>query len=447
MFADAETPNGLSLSVTGLPAGLNFIAPSTISGTPSLSGVSTVTVTATDPGSMRGSTSFAITVYPPAGTPPPPTGTFSITSVTTVSCATLSVGQRQVTFNPQYAGLNGAPVSFSVVSEMLPTTNFGPYTLKLYTDNPVITLDAVQSGVSTRFAYNWLIACGGSNPPANTPPMVASPVPPQSATVGVAYTLSLAGVFTDAETPNQLTLSVVGLPAGLSFSAPSTISGTPSLSGVSTVSVTATDPGNRSATTGFNLTVSPSAGTPPPTGTFSITGVTTVRCEVLSGGERRLTFTPRYAGLDGSPVSFSVVNELVATTAPGPYVLNLYTDNPVIILRAVQGGVVSSFSYGWLAACNPGARLGAGSEVALRVIVLGNPVVGETVEVEVRGAEGQPLRLSLTDERGRLMSEQAVPVAGAIEHQTLCLGQQPGGILLLRVSTPTQSQMVKVIKP
>ena len=91
----------------------------------------------------------------------------------------------------------------------------------------------------------------------------------------------------------------------------------------------------------------------PANGTFSITGVTTVSCQVLSAGERRVTFTPRYAGLDGSPVSFSVVNELLPTTNPGPYTLDLYTDNPTITLSAVQSGVSSTFGYNWLAACTP----------------------------------------------------------------------------------------------
>jgi hypothetical protein len=445
VFTDAETPNALVLSVTGLPAGLSFVAPSTISGTPSTSGVSTVTVTATDPGSMSASTNFTITVSPAAGTPPPPTGTFSITSVQTISCEVLAAGQRRLTFNPQYAGLNGAPVSFSVVNEMPTTTNPGPYTLNLYTDNSVVTLQAVQSGVSSSFAYNWLSACSSST--TNTPPTVANPVSPQSATVGVGYTLSLANVFTDAETPNQLTLSVSGLPAGLSFSPPSTISGTPSLSGVSTVTVTATDPGSMSASTSFTLTVNPAGGTPPPpSGTFSITGVTTVSCQVLSAGQRRVTFSPRYAGLDGSPVSFSVVNEMPTTTSPGPYTLNLYTDNPVISLRAVQSGVSSSFSYGWLAACNPGARLGVSPEVPLKVVVLGNPVAGETVEVEVQGAQGQSLRVQLTDERGHLVSEQSVGRAGEVERQTLRLSQLPAGVLLLRVNTSTQSQTLKLLK-
>ena len=146
----------------------------------------------------------------------------------------------------------------------------------------------MQSGIASSFAYNWLSACSSST--ANTPPTVANPVSPQSATVGVAYTLSLANVFTDAETPNQLTLSVSNLPAGLNFSPPFDHLGYAFDVGGEHGEVTATDPGSMSASTSFTLTVSPAGGTPPPpTGTFSITGVTTLSCEVISAGQRRLT--------------------------------------------------------------------------------------------------------------------------------------------------------------
>ena len=141
-------------------------------------------------------------------------------------------------------------------------------------------------------------------PPANTPPTVANPVPPQSATVGVAYTLSLANVFTDAETPSSLTLSVSGLPAGLSFSPPSTISGTPSMSGVSMVTVVATDPGSLTASTSFSLTVSPATSTTTPGGAFAIIGATTVSCATVSAGQRTLTFTPQYSGPGWQPGEF-----------------------------------------------------------------------------------------------------------------------------------------------
>ena len=82
----------------------------------------------------------------------------------------------------------------------------------------------------------------------------------------------------------------------------------------------------------------------------------------------------------------------------------------------------------------------------LTVTVLGNPVVGETVEVEVRGGEGQALTLSVVDERGHRVVEQSVGRAGVVERQRLSLGQTPAGVLLLRVSTATQSQTLKLLK-
>jgi hypothetical protein len=64
---------------------------------------------------------------------------------------------------PQYTGLTGEPVSFSVTNELSPTTAAGPYSLQLYTDNPVITLVARQGAVVSQFTYNWLGACGSGN--------------------------------------------------------------------------------------------------------------------------------------------------------------------------------------------------------------------------------------------------------------------------------------------
>ena len=80
------------------------------------------------------------------------------------------------------------------------------------------------------------------------------------------------------------------------------------------------------------------------------------------------------------------------------------------------------------------------------VVVLGNPVVGSSLTVEVRGAEGQSLRLSLTSASGKLVNEQRVEQAGTVEVHRLELVHQPAGVLLLQVSTPTQSRTVKVLK-
>ena len=79
----------------------------------------------------------------------------------------------------------------------------------------------------------------------------------------------------------------------------------------------------------------------------------------------------------------------------------------MITLSAVQSGMSSQFSYGWLSACNGGARVSALEEVPLSVVILGNPVTSETVRFEVRGAEGKSLRFSLTTTSGKVVSEQA----------------------------------------
>lgn len=380
--------------------------------------------------------------------PNPDPGTFAITGVTMVNCATVSAGQRSVSLNPQYAGLSGQPVSFSIANEFPATTNPGPYTLTLYTDNPTITLKATQKGTSgaASFTYNWLAACTGGSAP-NTPPTVAASIPNQSATVGQNVSFSIpAGTFTDAETPNNLTYSVSGLPAGLAFSAPSTITGVPSASGVSMVTVTAKDPGNLSVSTTFTITVNP--GSTPNPGTFAITGATLVNCTTISPGKRSLSLTPQYSGVTGQPISFSVANEMLPTTNPGPYTLTLYTDNPIITLKAVQSGTAgeASFSYNWLALCNGGARQGVESSSSLRIVVLGNPAVNETVEIDIQGATGESLRLQMLDQQGRPVSERNLQEVGATERLTMPLGKS-SGMYFLQATTSTQREVVKISKP
>jgi len=230
----------------------------------------------------------------------------------------------------------------------------------------------------------------------------------------------------------------------------STISGTPSMSGVNPVTVVATDPGSLSVSTSFQLTINPAGVVVPPSTPFSITGVSTVSCQTVSAGLRRLTFDPRYAGVNGQPISFSVVNELLPTTQPGPYSLNLYTDNPIITLKAVQQGTAgeATFTYNWLDACNTNARIGVSqrAESVLEVQVLGNPARDNQVSFEVRGAGGQPLRLQLTDMQGQVLGTHVIEQAGEVAAHRFELGRGSAGLLLLRVSTPTQLQTVKVLR-
>ncbi|GAB3011779.1 choice-of-anchor Q domain-containing protein [Spirosoma pulveris] len=95
-----------------------------------------------------------------------------------------------------------------------------------------------------------------------------------------------------------------------------------------------------------------------------------------------------------------------------------------------------------LAAARPENPLTEGWQVQ----VLGNPVIGNEVEVVVSGAPGESLRYELLDGSGRAVQTHHVQQSGSLERQRLNIGSQGAGSLLLRVSTPTRSQTVKILK-
>jgi hypothetical protein len=82
----------------------------------------------------------------------------------------------------------------------------------------------------------------------------------------------------------------------------------------------------------------------------------------------------------------------------------------------------------------------------LSVTVLGNPIQNDQVLFEVTGVEGQDLQLQLLTSQGRVVKQQLVPRADANQRHQFSVAGQAGGLFLLQVSTPTQSQTVKVIK-
>jgi uncharacterized delta-60 repeat protein len=93
----------------------------------------------------------------------------------------------------------------------------------------------------------------------NTAPIVAHPIPDQSATYGAAFSFTVpASTFSDADAGQTLAYTASGLPAWLSFDANTrTFSGTPPALGSSTVTVTATDSGSPalSVSTSYGLVV------------------------------------------------------------------------------------------------------------------------------------------------------------------------------------------------
>nr|WP_018621817.1 T9SS type A sorting domain-containing protein [Spirosoma luteum] len=380
-----------------------------------------------------GEASFVYNWLSACGNAPVLPPSFTIVDVTGVSCTSLSATSRRLSFTPVYSGATGAPISFSVVNEMLPTTSPGPYILDLYTDNPVINLRAVQSGSSASHAYNWLAAC--QNPVA---PLTITNV------TGVSCTSLSATSRRVSFTPTYSG----GTGAPISFSVviemlPTTSPGPYTLTLYTdnpVINLRAMQSGT-TASYAYNWL----AACQNPAAPLTITGVTGASCTALSATLRRVSFSPVYGGGTGVPISFSVVNEMLPTTSPGPYTLQLYTDNPVINLRAVQSGSSASHAYNWLANCSASLRIGV-KEIgeSLRVTVLSNPTLADEVSVEISGAVGG-LTLSVFDSRGHRMSEKSLTQPVGTVRTTIGLGQSTG-VYLLRVLTTTQSQVVKVVR-
>ncbi|WP_198175029.1 SBBP repeat-containing protein [Spirosoma arboris] len=460
----------------------------------------------------------------------PAQATFALLGVSLISCQPVSATEQQITFLPQYQGLSGEPIVLAIAYDNFITTGPGPYTLRVPTSMPLLTLIAQQGSKLSSYNYRWLDACqtGVDNHPPTTRGIVA-----QAAQQGQAYSLGLLDYFSDPDgqalhfqvsglpsglnltgsviggipvepgvstvnvtgidpgglsvttsfvltvnpssTPNRapvtpgipaqvarqgqgyslglldyfsdpdgqaLHFEASGLPSGLNLTG-SVISGIPSVTGVSTVSVTAFDPLGLSVSTSFEFTVS---GQPIQTSPFALVGVSLLNCQSVSASERQVTILPQYTGESGEGIVLAITTGLI-TTQPGPYVLILPTNQPLITLIAQQGSVTSSYNYRWLDGCLNGGRLASPGEPSdLQVVVLGNPVVGNEVWVEVRGALGDPLELSLIDGRGQTISHRRVAAAEEVERHEFRLDSASAGLLFLGVSTPTQQRSVKVLK-
>jgi hypothetical protein len=301
-----------------------------------------------------------------------------------------------------------------------------------------------------------LICEGGTTSPPNKQP-VPPTMTPLVAQQGVAFTTTLPA-FTDPE-GSTLSYGLVTLPIGLTFtSATRQITGTPTVSGLFLLTYSATDDKGATNSISFNLTVNP-------TSTTSVTGsfegyLDKVECGTIRGWvwDRNKPNTPVTVEFyTGSTVWGSVVANIYrddlknAGKGNGAHAYSfevppaLKDNSSRLIYGRVQGSAYVLKDSGKPLICPSPVRLSAESESRLEVTVLGNPI-SDQVMVEVRGAEGQPLRFHLTDASGRLISQRQIEVAQAIERQMISVLGQPAGLLMLRVSTPAQNRTLKILK-
>jgi hypothetical protein len=335
---------------------------------------------------------------------------------------------------------------------------------------PDVLKDGLSHNLSARIAGSSFILkdspkaliCTPATPVGNKPPQPPTPTvlnAPLSAQVGVPFSGTLVP-FTDPE-GTTLAYGLSGLPDGLSLGMPGrVISGTPTVDGSFVLTYQATDGDGASNSVSFVLTVNPAA-------TTSVTGsfegyLDKVECGTIRGWvwDRNKPNTPVTVEFyTGSTVWGSVVANIyrddlkTAGKGNGAHAYSFTVpaalkDNAMhVIYGRVQGSTYVLKDSGKPLTCPSPVRLSAETSADLQVTVLGNPVSGSAIEVEIRGAEGQPLRLQLTDLSGRPVSEHLIDQAKTVEHQTLSVQHQPAGLLLLRVTSGAKNVTVKVLKP
>ncbi len=174
----------------------------------------------------------------------------------------------------------------------------------------------------------------------NEVPMLVTTIDDMSADEDAAFELSLPdGMFSD-EDGDELEISLTGLPSGLSFDAATNkISGTPLQAGVgvNTVTVTATDPSDASASDSFDLTIinvndTPVVGTEQadvttdedasfeytiPDGTFEDEDGDDLTLSV-SGLPASLSFDAATGTISGTPLQADVATHTIEVTATDP---------------------------------------------------------------------------------------------------------------------------------
>ncbi|RCR68868.1 putative Ig domain-containing protein [Larkinella punicea] len=307
-----------------------------------------------------------------------------------------------------------------------------------------------------------LICEPNTSPDGNKPPQPPTPtvlIAPLVAQVGVPFSGTLVA-FTDPE-GGSLSYNLSGLPAGLSLEMPTRIiSGTPTESGTFVLTYQATDGPGASNSVSFQLTVNPAETT---TVTGSFEGyLDKLDCGGIRGWvwDRNKPNAPLTVEFytESSPGTITVLGSTLANIyrqdlkdagkGNGAHAYNFtppgsVTNGTQVLARVLGSNFVLKGSP--KAYQCAGARLSAEQKPVLEVAVLGNPI-HDYLDLVIRGAEGQPLTVQVTDVQGRFVGEHHVGRAGIVEQARLSVAGQSAGLLVVRVQVPGQVKTVTVLK-
>lgn len=269
-------PYTFAVTAGALPPGLSLSTAGVISGTPTQSGSFTVTITATDSAGCQGSRLYSALVNCP---------------VILVAPATLPDGIVGVPYGPVAITASGgtAPYVFTVVSGTLPAgltlspagSLSGTPTAAGSSTFTVRATDAV--GCFGERLYTLIIAVRGC------PSILVSPATLPPATIGIVYgqTITASG----GTAPYTFAVTAGALPPGLTLSPAGALTGTPTMAGGYTFTITATDSAGCLGSRVYLLIVScPTITVAPATLPAPVAGVPYSQTITASGGTAPYSF-------------------------------------------------------------------------------------------------------------------------------------------------------------
>jgi hypothetical protein len=310
-------PYNWAVTAGSLPVGLTLgAATGTISGTPTLPGSATFTVTATDSNKITGQAAYTLTVSGP------------VTIVTT----SLPDGTIGTAYSQTLAATGGTtPYSWAVTTGTLPAG------LTLAASTGVISgtpTGAATSSFTVTVTDAGKVTAKQALSIATATALTVTPTTLPAATVGTAFTQK----FTAAGGKAPYTFALTGtLPAGFTFTASTaTIAGTAAAAESGTFTITVTDASGRVVTLPLTLaaTVAPLTVTPTTLPTASV-GVAYSQVLTASGGIAPYTFALSLGTLPAG-FTFNATTHTISGTAT-----SAVTGNFTITVTDSAGTVVN----------------------------------------------------------------------------------------------------------
>jgi len=341
-------PAGTIYGATNLPTGLSINASSgTISGTPTSPGTVTGTLSLTSGGTANNYL-YTLTVLAATGTP----------AITSAATTTGTVGQSFVftltaSNGPTSYNVGTLPAGLSFTNDVNnPTISGTPTAAGTY---PIAVSANNASGTGPSATLTITI-----NPPGPVPAITSATT--AAAALNAAFTYAIT-----ATNPPITAYSAVGLPLGLSINTSTgAITGTPTVAGVSTVALSATNSNGTGMATNLTLTV----------GALSV--ITSTSLSATAGQAANLSLTAT-----NSPVSFNVSglpSGLTANTSTG----------------VISGTPASAGTFTLTVSANNATGTGAAASVTLTVAAAGGGGGGGGGGVTAPSITAQPSNQTVT---------------------------------------------------